>query len=45
MHFSFTHYCATKNPSNILKEPLNPLNVAYKEIILCLRKYRSKQVI
>ena len=44
MHFSFAHYYDAKK-INILQETLNPFKIAYKEIRLCLQKYRSKQVI
>lgn len=43
MHFSFAHYYDAKK--NILQETLNPFKIAYKEIFLCLQKYRSKQVL
>lgn len=44
MQFSFAHYYDAKN-INIFQETLNHFKIAYKEIHLCLQKYRSKQVI
>lgn len=47
MHLSFADYHDTENSFNILQEPdrKRSFKIVYKEILLCLQKYRSKQVI